>query len=306
MKKDLISIAELSAQEVWRLIEGALRMKKWDQRLFLTGRTLAMVFQKPSLRTRVSFEMGIQQLGGHAMYLSPQEVGMGARESVADVARVLSRYVDGIVARTYRHADLVELARHASVPVINGLTDEEHPCQALADLLTIYEKKGRLQGLKITFVGDGNNVAASLGLGAALVGADFVQGAPQSYQFKGRMLSTIQDLASRNGGTIDTTDDLERAAEGSDVLYTDVWTSMGQENEADVRRADLAGYRVDSNLLALAKKDALFMHPMPAHYGEELADDMLEHPQSVVYDQAENRLHIQKAILADLLGSSQC
>ncbi|MEE9199218.1 MAG: ornithine carbamoyltransferase [Dehalococcoidia bacterium] len=305
MKKDLISTADLTTREVWQLIERALKIKRGNSQPLLAGRTLAMLFQKPSLRTRVSFEVGMRQMGGHAIYLSPQEVGLGSREGIADVARVLSRYVDGIVARTFRHADVVGLARHASVPVINGLSDEEHPCQALADLLTIYEKKGKLEGTRIAFVGDGNNVAFSLALGAVLVGASFTLAAPKGYEFKEPTIEAIRGLASRNGAAVDMSNNPKAAVKGTDVVYTDVWTSMGQEEEADQRRTDFAGFRVAPELMALANKDALFMHPLPAHHGEEIAEGMLEHPQSVVYDQAENRLHIQKAILAELLRTGR-
>ena len=303
MKKDLISMTDLCTEDVWRLIEEARDLKKGGASRMLEGRTLALLFQKPSLRTRVSFDVGMKQLGGHTVYLSPDEVGMGARESIADVARVLSRYVDGIVARTFGHAQVVELAQHASIPVINGLSDDEHPCQALTDLFTIYEKKGKLKGVKIAFVGDGNNMAASLSMGALLVGSGFTLAAPAGYQLKGPVVSVIKGLASMNGARFQMVSDPAEAVAQADVVYTDVWTSMGQEEEAAQRRRDFAGYSVDTGLLSLAKKDAIFMHPLPAHHGEEITKEMMEHPQSVVYDQAENRLHLQKAILAQLLGS---
>ena len=302
MKRDLVSISDLTPEEVWLLLQMAIKMKNGDKRPLLTGQALALVFQKPSLRTRVSFELGMKQLGGHAMYLSPQEVEMGTRESVADVALVLSRYVDGIVARTFLHSDVVELAKHASIPVINGLSDEEHPCQALADLLTIQEKKGKLEGLRIAFVGDGNNVAVSLARGAMMVGADFVLGAPKGYEFPEPVIGPIQQLNSKDGVAVDITNDPKSAVKGADVIYTDVWTSMGQEEEVEKRRADFAGFRVDPYLMSQAKEDAIFMHPLPAHTGEEIAEGMLSHPRSVVYDQAENRLYAQKAVLAELLG----
>ena len=306
MKKDLISMTDLSTEDVWGLIEEARDLKKGGASRMLEGRTLALLFQKPSLRTRVSFDVGMKQLGGHTVYLSPDEVGMGARESIADVARVLSRYVDGIVARTFGHELVVELAQYASVPVINGLSDDEHPCQALTDLFTIYEKKGKLQGVKIAFVGDGNNMAASLSMGALMVGSGFTLAAPAGYQLKEPVVSVIKGLASMNGAKFEMVDDPAEAVAEADVVYTDVWTSMGQEEEAAQRRKDFAEYRVNSGLLSLAKRDAIFMHPLPAHHGEEITKEMMEHPQSVVYDQAENRLHLQKAILARLLGPHRC
>ncbi len=302
MKRDLVSISDLTPEEVWSLLQMAAKIKSGVAEPLLEGQALALVFQKPSLRTRVSFELGMKQLGGHAMYLSPQEVGMGTRESVADVALVLSRYVNGIVARTFLHSDVAELAKHASVPVVNGLSNEEHPCQALADLLTIRERKGKLEGLRIAFVGDGNNVAVSLAMGAMMAGADFILGAPKGYEFSESMLTAIQRLSSRDGVALDITDDPKSAVRGADVIYTDVWTSMGQEEEAERRLVDFAGFRVDPGLMGQAKEGAIFMHPLPAHTGEEIADGMLGHSQSVVYDQAENRLHAQKAVLAKLLS----
>ncbi|MFQ5934040.1 MAG: ornithine carbamoyltransferase, partial [Dehalococcoidia bacterium] len=263
MKRDLISMADLSAQDIWELIREALKMKRGESKASLESRTLALIFQKPSLRTRMSFEVAMRQLGGHASYLSPQEVRMGEREPVADVARVLSRYVDGIVARTYRHADVVELARWASVPVINGLSDQEHPCQALADLLTIYEKREGFEGLKIAFIGDGNNMAASLSMGVALLGANFTLAAPEGYELKGSALATLKGLAARNGSSVEIITNVKAAAKDADVIYTDVWTSMGQEAEAEARRSAFSDYKVDPALMTLAKNDSIFMHPLP-------------------------------------------
>lgn len=303
MKKDLLSIADLSRREIEGLIEKARRMKKEAPMALLSGKTLALLFEKPSLRTRVSFEMAMYQLGGHSIYLSPEEVGVGKREAVTDVARVLSRYVDAIAARTFSHETLSILAAHSSAPVINALSDLEHPCQALADLLTIYEKKGELPGLTLAFIGDGNNVANSLLLSASLVGIDFRLACPPGYEVKKEVLSKGRKFAALSGSLIQLTNDPYKAAKGADVIYTDVWVSMGQEAEAEKRRRAFLGYQVDSKLLSFAKKDVLFMHPLPAHHGEEISTGLLDDPRSVVFDQAENRLHVQKALLVKLLSS---
>ena len=294
--KDLLSIADLDSEDIHSLIASAIELKRGRAAL-LEGKILALIFEKPSLRTRVSFDVAMKQLGGDAIYLSPAEVGLGQREPVADVARVLSRYVDGIVARTFSHKSVELLAEHASVPVINGLSDEEHPCQVLSDLLTIYEKKGRLEGLIVAYVGDANNVANSLLLAASIMGMEFRIASPKGYE-------PAQKLLAQVGKEIHLTQDPKQAVEDADVVYTDVWTSMGQEAEAEQRRAAFSNYQVDPKLLSLAKKDAIFMHPLPAHHGEEIAEGLLELPQSVVFDQAENRLHMQKAILVKLVGAS--
>ena len=296
--KDLISIADLDSDELQKLIKSALWLKQAGKKKLLEGKVLALLFEKPSLRTRVSFDVAMNQLDGHALMLSQAEVGLGEREPIVDMARVLSRYVDGIVARTFDHQSVALLAKHATVPVINGLTDEEHPCQALSDLLTIQEKKRGLEGLSIAYVGDANNVANSLLLACPLVGMEFRIASPKGYGPKERVLAQAQ----KSGGQILLTEDAKQAVEDADVLYTDVWTSMGQEAEAERRRASFAGYQVNQELLSLAKRDAIFMHPLPAHHGEEIAEGLLESPQSVVFDQAENRLHMQKAILVKLLG----
>ena len=299
----LLSVADLTPQEIQLLIENAAFLKrgqKADTRL--TGKTIALLFEKPSLRTRVSFEVGMSQLGGHSVYLSPSEVGLGKRESISDVARTLSRFVNGIVARTFAHQTVELLAKYGTVPVINGLSDYEHPCQALGDLLTIMEKKGDLSGLRLAYVGDGNNVARSLILAAAAVGMDFSIASPSGYELDKPALRQAKKLAAQSGAKIATTPDPRLAVKDADIVYTDVWTSMGQEAEAEIRRRAFASYQVDSALLSRAKKGALFMHPLPAHHGEEIAEGLLDHPQSVVFDQAENRLHIQKAILVRALG----
>ncbi|TET40063.1 MAG: ornithine carbamoyltransferase [Dehalococcoidia bacterium] len=294
--KDLLSIADLSSEEIQSLITTATRLKLGQRRPLLEGNILALIFEKPSLRTRVSFDVAMKHLGGDAIYLSQAEVGLGQREPISDVARVLSRYVDGIVARTFSHKSVELLAQHASIPVINGLSDEEHPCQVLSDLLTIYEKKGRLEGLIVAYIGDANNVANSLLLACALMGMDFRIASPKGYGPKEKLLNKARNIL--------VTPDPKEAAKNADVVYTDVWTSMGQEAEAERRRAAFSNYQVDTKLLSLAKKDAIFMHPLPAHHGEEIAEGILESPQSVVFDQAENRLHMQKAILVKLLGGS--
>ena len=302
MDKDLLSMADLTGAEVLALIERAVEMKKEGGSRALEGKALALVFELPSLRTRASFDIGMRQLGGQCVYLSPQEIGLGTREPVSDVARVLSRYADGIVARTRRHETVVDLAKYATCPVINGLSDGEHPCQVLADLLTIYEHKGALKGLNIAYVGDGNNMAASLSLGAMLVGANFVMATPESYLLPPEMLETIKKLGVESGASFSVQTEPAEAVSGADVVYTDVWTSMGQEAESERRRRDFAGYQIDAELLSHTDKKAIFMHPLPAHRGEEVSDEAMEHVKSVVFDQAENRLHAQKAVLERLLG----
>ena len=300
--KDLLSISDLSSEDIRLLISDAVDMKAEGWLSVLSGKTLALLFEKPSLRTRVSFEVAMRQLGGQTIYLSPAEVGLGKRESVSDVARVLSRYVDAIVARTFSHQTLGILAGYSSVPVINALSDLEHPCQALADLFTIYEKKGELDGLTLAFVGDGNNVAHSLLLAASLAGMNFRIASPGGYRVQDRILHLAQEYAVDSGAEIFCTEEPRLAVSGADVVYTDVWTSMGQEAEAERRRQILANYQMNSELLSSAREDAILMHPLPAHHGEEVAEGILDSPASVVFDQAENRMHVQKALLAEILG----
>jgi ornithine carbamoyltransferase len=301
--RDLLSIGDLSPEELDMLIRTALSMKRDGSRPVLEGKTVAMLFEKPSLRTRVSFEVGMKQLGGSAIYLSQAEVGLGQREPVKDVARVLSRYVSAIVARTYAQQTLYELAESADVPVVNALSDDEHPCQALADLLTVREKKGRLAGVRIAYIGDGNNVAASLSMAAALCGAEFVIAAPEGYSLPAGVLETARTWARRTGGAVEAVVEPADAVKGADVVYTDVWTSMGQEASYRARLEAFQAYHVDAALMALAKPDAIFMHDLPAHRGEEIDDAVIEGPQSVVFDQAENRLHAQKALLASIMAA---
>jgi ornithine carbamoyltransferase len=298
--KDLLSITDLEAEDIRLLIADAISLKAQGWLDMLKGKSLAIMFEKPSLRTRVSFELAMRQLGGEAIYLSPAEVGLGGRESVPDVARVLSRYVNAIVARTFSHRTLEVLAEYSAVPVINALSDREHPCQVLADLLTITEKKGELRGLTLAFVGDGNNVARSLMLGAALTGMNFRIASPAGYAIDEGTLSLARSHAA--GGGLLCTDQPQLAVGGADIVYTDVWASMGQEDEAKERREAFASYRVDATLFSLAKPDAIFMHDLPAHRGEEVTDEVIDGERSVVFDQAGNRLHAQKALLAAILG----
>jgi ornithine carbamoyltransferase len=300
--KDLLSISDLGGEDIRRLISEAVAIKARGWLSVLNRRTLALLFEKPSLRTRVSFELAMRQLGGEALYLSPAEVGLGKRESVSDVARVLSRYVDAITARTFAHQTLEELASSAEVPVINALSDREHPCQALADLLTVFEKKGELAGLAFAYVGDGNNVAHSLMLAASLTGMDFRIATPDGYQIDPAILERARDYAAANGAQVTCAEKPESVVSGADVVYTDVWVSMGEEAEAARRREAFRGYQLNEALFALAKEDAILMHCLPAHRGEEVSAEIIDQPYSVVFDQAENRLHMQKAILAMLLG----
>jgi ornithine carbamoyltransferase len=300
--KDLLSVADLSRDDVLLLIHNAIALKNEGWSSLLDRKVLVLLFEKPSLRTRVSFEIAMRQLGGHSLYLSPEEVGLGKRESVADVAQVLSRYVNAIACRTFSHQTLEVMARFSAVPVINALSDLEHPCQALADLLTIYEKKETLEGITLAYIGDGNNVAHSLLLASSLTGMNFRIASPPGYRVQEKILRLAQDYASGSGSEIICTEEPRLAVSGADVVYTDVWASMGQEAEAEQRRQVFATYQVNNTLLSLAKADAILMHPLPAHRGEEVAEETLCGSQSVVFDQAENRMHMQKALLAEILG----
>ena len=299
----LLSILDLSSEEIQAIVHRAHEMATEPVWPTLVGKSVALLFEKPSLRTKASFHVGVQQLGGYSFYMGPEEVGLGVREEISDVAKVLSRYVDCIVARVTSHSSLEELWRYASVPVINALSDWEHPCETLADLQTIHQHKGTLHGLKIVYVGDGNNVARSLCLGAASVGASFTIASPPGYSLDEVSLEQARQRASIWESAVSTLVDPREAVVDADVVYTDVWTSMGQEEEAEVRRRDFKGYTVDHELLSGAKQDAIFMHDMPAHYGEEVPPGMLDHPQSVAFDQAENRLHAQKALLEHIMGT---
>jgi ornithine carbamoyltransferase len=305
--KHFLAIADLTSAELNRYLTTAKKLKaewrKGGNKPLLKNKTLGMVFQKPSLRTRVSFDMGMLHLGGQALYLSPNEIGLGQRESIADVARVLSRYVDGIMARVFAHEHVTELARYSRVPVINGLSDWEHPCQALADALTIVEHLGKLKGLKVVFLGDGNNVARSLMFACALGGAHFVCASPRGYTLDDVSVERARARADESGGEVTLTEDPQAAAHDADVLYTDVWASMGQEAETAERARIFPPYQINAALIALAKPKAIVLHCLPAHRGAEISDEAMDGPHSVVFDQAENRMHAQKAVLALLMGS---
>ncbi len=307
MKKDFISIHDLTVDEVTNLFEVTRNLKAnpAKYRETLKGKTLGMIFQKPSTRTRVSFEAGIYQLGGIGLYLSSSDLQLGRGETIADTARVLSRYLDGIMARTFSHNDIVELAHNATIPVINGLTDLLHPCQAVADYFTILEKCGTLRGLKLAYVGDGNNVAHSLMFGATKVGMHIAVATPKDYAPDPKIVKLVHEDAKLLDSKVEFTEDPTVAVKNADVVYTDVWTSMGQEAEYKKRTVAFEGYQVDEQMMVKAKPAALFMHCLPAHRGEEVSDEVMESPQSVVFDQAENRLHIQKAIMYLLMGKNQ-
>ena len=296
--KDLLTLEELSQGDVESLFRQAERLRQDKHAKPLSGKTLGLVFQKPSMRTRVSFEIGMVQLGGHTVYLGTDEIQLGVREATKDIAAVLSRYLDGIVARTFGHRDVELLAKHATVPVINGLSDLHHPCQALSDLYTIWKKKGVLKGIRLAYVGDGNNVLHSLLLGARLVGMHVSVATPKGYEPK----PAIVAKASRQ---VRLSNDPAKAVEEADVVYTDVWTSMGQEKEKALRKKAFQAFRIDQGLMKKAKRGALFMHCLPAHRGEEVTDEVLDGIHSVVFDQAENRLHLQKALLVWLLGKNR-
>ena len=300
-KRDFISIVDLTSQEIFSIVDRAQELKNMPSLKPLDGMRVALLFEKPSLRTKVSFQIGIQELGGFSLYLGPDEVGLGGREPVSDVARVLSGYVDCIVARVFSHAMLQELACYSSVPVINALSDWEHPCQIMSDLLTISESKGGLNSLKLAYVGDGNNVARTLCLGLPMVGMDFAIASPIGYGLDDESLDLAKGRSENTNCLLSAVVEPLAAVKSADIVYTDVWTSMGDESESDIRREIFSGYTVDEELLREAKPDAIFMHDMPAHYGEEVVAGMLEHPQSVAYIQANNRLHCQKAILEFIL-----
>ena len=304
--KDLLSIHDLTSEEVERILTMAQKLKRMQKigvpHEYCKGKTLAMLFSKASTRTRISFETGFHQLGGHAIYLSDKDSQIGRGEPIRDTARVLSRMVDGIMVRTFAHASAVELAAYASIPVINGLTDLLHPCQALTDLLTIREHRKTFKGRKLVYVGDGNNMAHSLMYACAKVGMNMVCASPRGYQPDPVVVKQAQEDAALTGCTVTVEENIFKAAENADVLYADVWTSMGEEAERDARMAALHEYQINSELLKVAREDALVMHCLPAHRGEEITEKVLEGPQSVVWDEAENRLHTQKAIMALLMS----
>ena len=300
--RHFLRVNDWAADELVLVLDWADRLKarqreRIEHRL-LEGRTLGMIFQKPSTRTRVSFEVGIFQLGGAGLYLAAGDLQLGRGETIKDTAAVLSRYLDGIMIRTFAQAEVDELAEHAHIAVINGLTDEFHPCQALADVMTIRERFGRIEGVRVAYLGDGNNVCHSLMVACAKLGSHFTAATPAGYEPSDEVVGWALAAAEASGGTVELTSDPRAAAKGADVLYTDVWTSMGQDDERDQRLRDLAEYRLDAKLVGVAGEEAIVLHCLPAHYGEEITEDVLYGPQSAVWDQAENRLHAQKALMA--------
>lgn len=307
--KDLIAMNDLSVGEVATIFDVAKKLKqkqkKGEPHQYLKGKTLVMIFSKASTRTRVSFETGFFQLGGHPIYLNDSSSQVGRGEPVRDTARVLSRFADGIMIRTFSHDAVKELAEYASIPVINGLTDLEHPCQALTDLFTIMEHKEVLKGRKLVYVGDGNNMTNSLMVACAKVGMNMVCACPEGYQPDPVIFREACEEGKKTGCTIEIEEDLFKAAKGADVLYTDVWASMGQEGEQSIRKEALGDYQINEELLKVARPDAIVLHCLPAHRGEEITEAVIEGPQSVVFDQAENRLHVQKAIMALLMSDEK-
>jgi ornithine carbamoyltransferase len=300
--RDFLRVNDWAPDELTLVLDLADRLKARQRERVphrhLEGRSLGMIFQKPSTRTRVSFEVGIAQLGGTGLYLAAGDLQLGRGETIKDTATVLSRYLDGIMIRTFRQADVDELAEHAEVPVLNGLTDEFHPCQALADVMTIRERLGTFEGVRVAYLGDGNNVCHSLMVACAKLGANFVAATPAGYEPSEEVVGWARAAAEAAGSTVELTTDPRAAASGADVLYTDVWTSMGQDEERERRLADLAEYGIDESTVALASERAVVLHCLPAHYGEEISEDVLHGSRSAVWDQAENRLHAQKALMA--------
>ena len=298
--KDFLSIADLPIDHVNNLIDRGCSSKTKPNQNILNKKNLVLLFEKPSLRTRVSFEIGIRQFGGECIYLNKEDVGMNSRENANDIAKVLDRWADGIIARVFEHSTLITLAENTTIPVINALSDQEHPCQSIADLMTMKEHKNKLEGLKVVFVGDGNNVAASLSMGCASVGADFILSCPSGYEIPQDLWLNAKKRAAVTGSKLEIINDPKIAVSNADVIYTDVWVSMGQEDETKNRIDQFSQYQVNHELMLLANKNAIFMHDMPAHENEEISIGMLDHPQSVVFDQAENRLHAQKGILSHI------
>ena len=303
--RDFLRVHDWDRDDLLTVLDLADRLKarqreRVDHRV-LEGRTLGMIFQKPSTRTRVSFEVGIAQLGGTGLYLAAGDLQLGRGETVKDTAHVLSRYLDAIMIRTFAQSDVDELAEHADIPVINGLTDEFHPCQALADVMTIRERFGAFDDVRVTYLGDGNNVCHSLMVACAKLGMDFTAATPEEYEPSPEVVGWAREAAEASGGSVEVRHDARGAAEGADVLYTDVWTSMGQEEERAQRVLDLAGYRIDDELVGLASERAIVLHCLPAHYGEEITEAILYGPRSAVWDQAENRLHAQKGLMAAII-----
>ena len=303
--RDFLTLKDFTRQEIEEMVNLGIDLKAKQKAgiptPILAGKTLGMIFQKSSTRTRVSFEVGMYQLGGSALFLSTNDLQIGRGEPIKDTARVLSRYLDGIMIRTYSHADVEELAEYADIPVINGLTDDYHPTQIIADLITIQEHKGKLEGIKFAYVGDGNNMTHSLMIGCAKVGMDVTVACPDGYMPNPEIVALAQGYAVESGGSVTVMHDPKEAVKGVDVVYTDTWASMGQEAEKEIRKKAFAGYQVDDAMMALAKPDAIFMHCLPAYRGMEVTDEVIESPQSVVFDEAENRLHAHKAIMASVM-----
>ncbi|MFA5060204.1 MAG: ornithine carbamoyltransferase [Candidatus Omnitrophota bacterium] len=307
MKRDLIAVQDLSTEELKQIFSLSKDVKQNKEKFsgFLKGKTIAMVFQKPSNRTRVSFEVGVWQLGGNCVYLGPEEINLGKRESTSDVAKTLSRYVGGIVARTFSHQDVIDLAKFASVPVINGLSDLAHPCQALADIFSIEEKFGDVKGLTLAYVGDGNNVCNSLIFGCALMGMNISIASPKGYEPNAAYVKSAKRFSDKNGSAIEVSNDPQKTVKDADVIYADTWVSMGQEAESKKRLKDFDGFQIDAKLAGKAKKNYIFMHCLPAHRGQEVTDDIIDGKHSIIFDQAENRMHVQKAVLMFLLGGTK-
>ncbi len=305
-KRDLLNVKGLSAEEIDYLLDLATKLKSGQTTSdALKGKSVALVFQKPSNRTRVSFEVAVAQLGGTCIYLGPEEINLGKRETTADVAHTLARYVQAIVARTFSHQDVLDLAKYASVPVINGLSDISHPCQALADILSIKEKFGQFKNLKLAYIGDGNNVYHSLLLASAKVGLNMTAACPKGYDPVAKIVSAAQEVAKSSKAEIKLTRSPQEAVKGAQVIYTDTWVSMGQETETKKRLKDFKDYQINDKLTKLAAKDYIFMHCLPAHRGQEVTGSIIDGPHSIIFDQAENRKHIQKAILLFLLGENK-
>ncbi|MFD0673598.1 ornithine carbamoyltransferase [Cohnella sp. GCM10027633] len=303
--RDFLGLSDYSPEEIRYLLDLAIELKRkrnaGEVYQPLLGKTLGMIFEKSSTRTRVSFEVGMFQLGGHALFLSKNDIQMGRGETISDTAQTMSRYLDGIIIRTFGHRNVIELARGATIPVINALSDQSHPCQALADYQTVLEKKGRLEGLKIAYIGDGNNMTHSLMMGAAKLGMNFASASPEGYDPSAEVVRQSREVAAQTGGRVDIVRDPREAVEGADIVYTDVWASMGFEEEQKVREQAFKSYQVNENLVGSAKSDYLFMHCLPAHRGEEVSEGVIDGKHSVVFDEAENRLHAQKAIMAAIM-----
>lgn len=305
MGKHLLTLADLTSEEIMQILEKAIELKELQKQgkehHYLKGKTLAMIFEKSSTRTRVSFEVGMHQLGGHALFLSRTDIQLGRGETVEDTAKTLSRYVDGIMIRAYDHHAVEQLAANSNVPVINALTDDYHPCQALADLLTLYEVKGYLKGNKLAYIGDGNNVVHSLLIGCAKTGVDCSVASPKGYEPKQAIVDLAVQIGEKTGAKIEVTHDPKKAVEDADAVYTDVWTSMGWEEEQEVRLQAFQPYQVNSELMSFADQQAIFLHCLPAKRGEEVTAEVIDGPQSLVFEEAENRLHVQKALMTLLM-----